>query len=167
MRTAISVKKLSQTDNYWRQFDVIGIDEGQFYEDTLEFSDMAANAGKIVIISALNGSYQRIGWPAINELIPLAEKIIKLSAICKICGANANFTFRTCSSQQTECIGGEESYMPLCRECYNEKTKQAKITTQILDSENKSNSTALNESANAEKEVLLDMDKMNVSAENK
>ena len=33
MRTAIAVSHLAQTDNYWRQFDVIGIDEGQFYED--------------------------------------------------------------------------------------------------------------------------------------
>ena len=103
----------------------------------------------------------------ILELIPLAEKIIKLSAICKICGMNANFTFRTCSSKETECIGGTESYMPLCRECYNEKQKQQKINTQILDSESKSNNTTLNASAHVEKEVLLDMDNVNINSTEK
>jgi thymidine kinase len=79
---------------------------------------MAANEGKVVIMSALNGTYEKKGWANILELIPLCEKVKKLSAICKVCSSNANFTFRTCNGSQTELIGGTESYMPLCRECY-------------------------------------------------
>jgi len=37
----------------WRSYDVIGIDEGQFFQDIVEFSEKAANSGKIVIISSL------------------------------------------------------------------------------------------------------------------
>lgn len=79
------------------QFDVIGIDEGQFFDDIVEFAETAANLGKIVIMSALNGTYEKKGWANILELIPLCEKVKKLSAICKVCSGNANFTFRTAS----------------------------------------------------------------------
>lgn len=99
----------------------------------------------------------------------MAEKIIALTAICKICGFNASFTHRTCSGQSKELIGGAESYMPLCRECYNEKTKQAKIASQILHSEDHSASTGLNDSGN-DVDLLLDMENLNMqnySAENK
>ena len=53
--------------------------------------------------------------------------------------------------------------MPLCRECYNEKSKQQSITAQILHSENQSISTGLNDSGNDGRsgEVLLDMEAIN------
>ena len=50
-------------------------------------------------MSALNGTYEKKGWANILELIPLCEKVKKLSAICKICATNANYTFRTCAGQ--------------------------------------------------------------------
>jgi len=75
-------------------------------------------------MSALNGTWQKKGWANILELIPLCEKVKKLSAICKICSTNASYTFRTCSGSAQELIGGAEMYMPLCRECFNEKSKQ-------------------------------------------
>lgn len=46
----------------WMMFDVIGIDEGQFFDDVVDFAESAANAGKIVIMSALNGTYEKKGW---------------------------------------------------------------------------------------------------------
>lgn len=56
---AVAVSSFDQIGDAWRDFDVISIDEGQFYEDTSEFADRAANNGKIVIVSALNGSYEK------------------------------------------------------------------------------------------------------------
>jgi len=35
------------------EYDVIGIDEGQFFTDIVEFSEMAASSGKVVVISSL------------------------------------------------------------------------------------------------------------------
>lgn len=46
-------------------------------------------------MSALNGTWQKKGWANILQLIPLCEKVKKLSSICKLCGTNANYTFRT------------------------------------------------------------------------
>lgn len=69
-------------------------------------------------MSALNGTYEKKGWANILKLIPLCEKVKKLSAICKICSSNANFTFRTVAGSSQELIGGADMYMPLCRECF-------------------------------------------------
>lgn len=48
----------------------------------------------------------------------MAEKVKKLAAICRNCGANASFTFRIAKCDNLELIGGESMYKPLCRECY-------------------------------------------------
>ena len=44
---------LSDLADEWQQYYVIGIDEGQFFVDIVEFSELAANNGKVVIISSL------------------------------------------------------------------------------------------------------------------
>lgn len=44
---------LNQIDNY----DVIGIDEGQFFQDIAIFCEEAANQGKIVVVAALDGTF--------------------------------------------------------------------------------------------------------------
>lgn len=46
-----------------------------------------------------------------------------LTAVCKLCGENATYTFRTSNATGIEVIGGENEYMPLCRECYKEQSK--------------------------------------------
>jgi thymidine kinase len=71
--------------DYWRKFDVIGIDEGQFFTDIVEFAEMAADEQKIVIIASLQGTFLRGCFQNILTLIPKCEKIKKLSAICKLC----------------------------------------------------------------------------------
>ena len=99
----------------------------------MEFSECAANKGKVVIISALDANFLRGGFCKILELIPKAEKVKKLQAICKNCSANASFSFRTTNSSELECIGGAESYKPLCRECFNNETALKKIQELKID----------------------------------
>lgn len=53
-----------------------------------------ANSGKIVIIAGLDGTYQRKPFGRIIDLLPICEKITKLSAICIDCGDDAYFTKR-------------------------------------------------------------------------
>lgn len=99
---------------------------------------MAANNGKIVILSSLNGQFIQKPFPNIAMLIPLCEKVKKLSSICKLCNHNANFTFRTAavdSADQDSLIGGAEAYIPLCRECLNFKNKEKEM--RMKENENK------------------------------
>lgn len=83
-------------------------------------SEQLANAGKCIIISALNGTFQRKPFGNILELIPLAESITKLSAACKVCFRVAHFTQRIVDSEDIELIGGSETYIPVCRDCFNQ-----------------------------------------------
>lgn len=118
---AIGAKAMSDIGDLYKEYDVIAVDEGQFFPDIVSWSDQAANEGKLVIISALDGTFLRTGFENIMQLIPRAEKVKKLQAICRNCNQSASFTFRTSSSTELKAIGGEDMYRPLCRECFNDE----------------------------------------------
>ena len=127
---AFPCKILNELDSIYQNYDVIGIDEGQFFPDIVEFSEKAANFGKIIIIAALDGTFQRMPFGNILALIPLAEKVCKLSAICAHCSNSASFTHRTICSKEIQVIGGAESYTPLCRNCFlqaNSEQNESKL----------------------------------------
>ena len=121
-KEARPISALAELGDHWELYDVIGIDEGQFFADIVEFSEKATSAGKVVIISSLQGTFMRGAFPAVLALIPKCEKIKKLTAICKLCKQNASFTFRTASKDCQTMIGGENMYMPLCRECHHRES---------------------------------------------
>lgn len=75
---AVAVKALSELGDMWKNFDVLGIDEGQFYPDIVTFAENAAEHGKIVITSALGGSSFREPFNSILDLVPKCEKIKQL-----------------------------------------------------------------------------------------
>ena len=121
---AIACNELAEVEVHAKHFDVIGIDEGQFFKDIVKFSDSMANKGKIVIVAALNGTFERKSFGDIPSLLPLAEEISKLTAICMECKSDASFTIRTTSSKETTLIGGAEHYRPVCRSCFVKHTAQ-------------------------------------------
>lgn len=104
--------------NEFSILDVIGIDEGQFFPDVVEYAEKWANLGKMVIVSALDGTFQRKSFNTILELIPLAESVLKLTSICHFCKEEAAFTLRIGNEQQIEIIGGKDKYRAVCRSCY-------------------------------------------------
>lgn len=100
--------------------DVIGIDEGQFIEGVANFAQRAANAGKLVIVAGLDSDFRMQGFPRIMELVPIAEKILKLRAVCFGCKRDASFTRRIDQTNQVlEDIGGADKYVASCRVCFN------------------------------------------------
>lgn len=104
------------------RYDVVGVDEGQFFPDVVEFCEKLANEGKIVVVSALDGTFQRKPFGSVLQLIPMAEEVHKLTAVCKGCFRDAAFTRRIGSETQVEVIGGAEMYVPVCRECFNRES---------------------------------------------
>jgi thymidine kinase len=122
------VKKLMSIWNIVKiKYDVVVIDEGQFFEDIVQFPDLCANNGKDVFIAALDGDYKRNPFGNICKLIPKCENAIKLNAECGECGkAKASFTgkkiIKTTEEIKKECvveIGGKDIYTSLCRKCYS------------------------------------------------
>ncbi|KYQ93107.1 thymidine kinase [Tieghemostelium lacteum] len=112
---------LEEAKKQAEEHDVIGIDEGQFFPDVVDFSEDLANKGKIVIIAALDGTFQRKPFPTILNLIGKAEDITKLTAVCMVCFNDAAFSKRTVSDESVELIGGTDKYISVCRSCYHKK----------------------------------------------
>ena len=109
-------------ESYLTRYDVIFINEGQFFEDLYQFVDYVVNKKKKrVYVCGLDGDFRRKKFGSILDIIPLADDVIKIKAICTECKNNdAIFTHRISKENTTQTvIGGAEMYQPLCRFCYN------------------------------------------------
>lgn len=123
---AIKCNSLSEIQDKLLEYDVIGIDEIQFYDDnSIDIIEKLANIGKILIISGLNGTYDKTEFKNISKLVPLAEDIIKLKAICMNCKNDADFSLLYDKGHENEkgkkgkiLIGDGQVYKAVCRKCY-------------------------------------------------
>ena len=98
---------------------MIGIDEGQFFPDIVPFAEQMANEGKIIIVAALDGDFQRHAFGNILNLVPLAENVIKLNAVCMICFQEGSFTKRKGPETIVKIMGGQDKYLATCRACHH------------------------------------------------
>jgi thymidine kinase len=99
---------------------VIGIDEGQSFYDLADFSEKWANRGKIVIITALNSTFQRKPFgDEVSKVYAICEKITLMEAVCTSCGEDAFFSKRLTDETELEVIGDKE-YTARCRKCFME-----------------------------------------------
>lgn len=120
---AITESRLFDIDELTLSYaSVVGIDEGQFFDDIVEFSENLANTGKTVIIAALDGDYKRECFGSIKYLIPKAESVIKLNSVCMKCHNKAAFTERLGPEADIQLVGGHEKYIATCRGCHKINT---------------------------------------------
>ncbi|XP_059163833.1 thymidine kinase, cytosolic-like [Physella acuta] len=122
---AVPSERLSDLQSEALKHDIIGIDEGQFFPDVVAFCEKMANQGKVVIVAALDGTFQKKGFGDILNLVPLAEHVHKLTAVCMNCYNEASFTKRIGSETQVEVIGGADKYLAVCRQCYDSPVKKS------------------------------------------
>lgn len=109
-----------------RNHKVVGIDEAQFFDESLiEFVVYLIDYLDIyVIVVGLDGTFERKPFGHLLKLMPHADNISKLHAICKNCYqnkreiVNAIFSLRKTVSNETVLIGNEDHYLPVCRKCY-------------------------------------------------
>jgi len=144
---SINCKILRNSFDTFKEYDVIGIDEGQFFADLVEVCEELALMGKIVLIAALNGDFRMEPFPVIQRIIAKADKIKLLKAYCFNCHKDAKFSLRIVQSNETVLIGAGESYKPACRECHVFFSKQREKgnlnLSDIEKKENKENLTPL------------------------
>ena len=115
---AIKSGNLKDIEQIISQYEVICIDEIQFFIDAAEYCDKWANEGKIIEVCGLNGDYKKEAFEQISLLIPKIEGITYLTAIDKNTGEEASFTKRIIESNERELIGGKETYIACSRETY-------------------------------------------------
>ena len=103
------------------QWDVILVNEGQFFPDLYEFVDYVLNmrAGKKIYVCGLDGDFERRKFGQILDLIPLCDKVTKLTSLCSSCKDGTPGIFSKRISGETEqTVVGFDNYIPVCRRCY-------------------------------------------------
>ena len=113
----------NKSDNHirLRNSDVILINEGQFFDDLYEVVVDMLDNNKKIYVCGLDGDFKRNKFGKILELIPLCDKVTKLTSLCGICknGTPGIFSMRlTKETEQT--LVGSDNYIPVCRKCYTE-----------------------------------------------
>ena len=115
---AISCILLEEIDSYVINYDVICIDEIQFYKDAPAYCEKWANNNKIIEVCGLNGDYERKPFSVISNLLPLVEDITYLKAVCRETGEDASFSKRLGNETKKELIGGSDQYSAVDRITY-------------------------------------------------
>lgn len=115
-----SVSSASQIILLASNADVVGIDEGQFFDnDLVDVCRELATLGKRVIVAGLDQDYLGRPFEPIPQLMAVAEFVTKLHAICMVCGAPANHSQRLSAGDQRVILGATETYEPRCRDCFD------------------------------------------------
>src|SRR3989441_11908956 len=102
--------------------EVVGIDEGQFFDLNLPaVCNALADRGKRVIVAGLDQDYLGRPFEPMPQLLAIAEYITKTLAICVVCGNPANHTQRLGASSDRVLLGASGMYEARCRHCFDPK----------------------------------------------
>jgi thymidine kinase len=100
--------------------EVVGIDEGQFFDAELPaVCNALADRGKRVIVAGLDQDYLGNPFEPMPQLLAIAEYITKTLAICVVCGSPANHTQRLVASGERVLLGAQGTYEARCRRCFD------------------------------------------------
>ena len=99
--------------------EVVGIDEAQFFDETLLKLVMElVHMGKRVVMAGLDTTFTGEPFGAIPQFLAIADEVLKLSAVCMVCGQPAIHTQRLGSSQELVVVGAAGVYEARCRRCF-------------------------------------------------
>ncbi len=109
----------SQILLYANDFDVVGIDEAQFFDDELVVvCNKLAEMGTRVIVAGLDMDYTGKPFGPMPALLATAEYVDKVHAICINCGGLAQYLSQDQQPERAGCPGRHRPVRALCRRCY-------------------------------------------------
>ena len=121
------IKCVSELIDMVSEYDIIGIDEAQMFQNLKDtVLELIETHKKKILISGLNGDYLRRPFGDIIYLIPLCDTICKLNPFCEMCCrynkkiVPALFSKRIIQKSGGIIVGGKETYIPVCRKCFHE-----------------------------------------------
>jgi thymidine kinase len=98
--------------------DAFIINEGQFFSDLYDVVKLLVNVHhKKVYVCGLDGDYKMKKFGQMLDLIPIADHVEKLHAVCTLCKAPASFTKRL-TNETAQKVIGSDNYIPVCRACH-------------------------------------------------
>lgn len=107
--------------------DVVGIDEAQFFDDSIvEVCNTLANNGKRVIIAGLDMDFEGRPFGPMPNLLAIAEFVTKVHAICAQTGELASFSYRLTDHDAQVMLGEKGEYEARSRKAFIEGMKLRK-----------------------------------------
>lgn len=107
--------------------DVVGVDEAQFFDETItDVCNKLADNGIRIVVAGLDMDFMGNPFGPMPGLLAIAEYVTKVHAICMRCGNLAQYSFRKSEEEQVVVLGEKDKYEPLCRDCYNKATGKNK-----------------------------------------
>ena len=108
------------------KFDVIGIDEAQFFDESIvEVCNKLADSGKRVIVAGLDMDYMGKPFGPMPNLLAIAEYVTKVHAICTRSGKMASYTHRIAKSDELILLGDTRKYEALSRKEFIKMKKKS------------------------------------------
>jgi thymidine kinase len=105
--------------------DVVGIDEAQFFDNSIvDVCNRLADDGIRILVAGLDMDFMGKPFGPMPALLSIAEYVTKVHAICMRCGNLANYSYRKSHDDQQVLLGEKDLYEPLCRSCYNNALKK-------------------------------------------
>jgi thymidine kinase len=112
--TAAEIRALVQAET-----EVVGVDEGQFFDhDLVAVANDLAHGGVRVIVAGLDQDYTGRPFGPMPHLLAVAEYITKTHAICVRCGEPANYSQRIIEAEGQVVVGASDAYEARCRRCF-------------------------------------------------
>lgn len=119
---ATTISNPNEILKYKNKFDIIGIDEAQFFShDIVDVCNILANSGVRVIVAGLDMDYMGKPFGPMPFLMAIAEDVIKVHAVCSETGDPALYSYRRVENNETIMIGEKKEYNPLSRKAYISK----------------------------------------------
>jgi thymidine kinase len=122
---AVAVARPEEIPGLTDGYDVVGIDEVQFFPPEIVFViDVLVERGARVVASGLDQDFRGLPFGAMPELLCRAELVDKLQAVCHRCGGPATMTQRLVDGAPapadgaTIVVGALDSYEARCRACH-------------------------------------------------
>jgi thymidine kinase len=107
--------------------DVVGIDEAQFFDESIvEVCNTLANTGKRVIVAGLDMDFEGKPFGPMPNLLAVAEFVTKVHAICTQTGELASFSFRLTDNNEQVMLGERAQYEARSRKSFTEGMKNRK-----------------------------------------
>lgn len=101
--------------HYVRDADVVGFDEVQFFSTAIvDVVRELVSSGKRCYAAGLDLDFAGNHFETVARLACLADEVVKISAVCVVCGADATRTQRTIHSDEVVLIGGASAYEARC-----------------------------------------------------
>ncbi len=98
------------------EVEVVGIDEVQFFDaGIIPLAVELIAMGKRVLMAGLDTTFAAEPFGPVPNLMAIADKVTKLSAVCMVCGASAIHTQRLGQSQELVVVGAAGLYEARCR----------------------------------------------------